>query len=1216
MMNTAAPSLWLPAGMLAMPNSVLQQSVATETILGGRYFLSSRQDAPSTTDVGAFLAGFTRFAETANTMPQIIAGNEGRFARALTIEEESELVRVAVNDSKDPDTVRTSVLQLITEMSRCGFNFEEQGKIVVIVREKARNHEYEFFAYRFAAEAVSEMRGKKWSYDQQLKMLSSVSDLWNLDDVKKALVAMEEANWSPEQQISAFVEMQKRSIKAEMKKAITLLSFFIKYHPGSAREMLFALLDRMNEEEFFLPKDIVECVERTSSYVLEAISPDTAFSSAINRALFLKEWFGIKDQDNELPGWYHNRYIKPLTAIKLSDDLYIQFELGTAEASSGLQFSLFKIEEKHPLFLGSVGFLELSDRIVVVRYQGGDLGNRNEDVRKIFRQFSGGVDVMPWLGFFSGRFLLGHALRSGKRFEWLAGDNLLHGYPHLEGAKPSARIVESARQRTQADELEDYEELRTHLEAERAEVERALTNHWKRGELKGEEIDRLRKKLAELLRRIEWLGMPADILERAPGRQYDIIAKRLGLRRTNGGEFYVYSGAPAEFGRKIRERADDKERFEKSITAGDRAISDPSIITTNAEKMGWSDLLTNDDDRWQQDKNPFLTAFRPVDELATTGLGSGEKGTASGKKLPSKIASVVGTSNATILEDAGRIYLIRNNDNGELIAIDAFHSGDVAKAPYNYFPETGKMFRNGALLEVEIIADNGSVRVIKEINGTLSAWNISIGHVVEEKRTYFPNDKKAFNEGRLFDVELLEVCGYNHLIREVGESALQAWCVYPEGRVHPPHGIFYFPQNQKSNAYKRSKRLEQDGNSYLLQYEEQGHVFIAAITINPMTGEVNRAHGHYFPEHKIYYTSEEVGMPAITVEDGKISLAQQMLIAIADDEKRPVILGRGSDGSWMPLCRYIYIDDPLCVVTNDVGQAYLNVPIKIADSNYSIVFFPEPVRHLGREHDGSGYHENIEIIKYEGKDYRIATPDEVEALAQKYLGKRNLNLSPVGDSVVLKGEPVRTTLKTPKLGDVPAYSQNTLITPLKRTVEIVIEADTLEEYERIKSRLIKTIKDTPKELFEQVQRLEVYKDMADVYGLDHSKVGGSYSHRDAICKIFSFNLRLRSSSRYMLFHELIHSRVGRQTNGNLAMIGLALKADGAVAYRLLRSYFGTEGRVGDRGYFASDVGEYIADAGALLLLSILHPEELEKESLDQMKSLKFTLSALAKTLDR
>lgn len=214
--------------------------------------------------------------------------------------------------------------------------------------------------------------------------------------------------------------------------------------------------------------------------------------------------------------------------------------------------------------IGKVGFQETDDALEIVRLQGSH--HLSQAATAQFREFSGGVDPLPWLATVAGRILAQRARASGKELRWIDGERIAAGYPHYRQGKFYVRTLDDARAFWNTPHP-DLEQLGKDYDAALA-----------RGESKAS----LNEKY-----------MPAIMYRQGPRIQnaYNDTANVLGFSHTPGDIWHRYSGDPDHFGSSLRNRDGVIGwKFANSLKAADAALAPIANFTHGRTEISKSTL--------------------------------------------------------------------------------------------------------------------------------------------------------------------------------------------------------------------------------------------------------------------------------------------------------------------------------------------------------------------------------------------------------------------------------------------------------------------------------------------------------------------------------------------------------------------------------------------------------------------------------------------------
>jgi len=376
--------------------------------------------------------------------------------------------------------------------------------------------------------------------------------------------------------------------------------------------------DEMSE---FVSQRALKAISVATENSLGAIAEEEAFQAITNRIRMFRDVFNVRGV------WLDAVDFADIASIRVNNSIHIILSKGRFEAACGLQMTVYEDGEG----LATIGFQETDNTIDIVRYQGADIadGKRDELFNK-FRSFSGGVDPLPWLAFYTARFLLGGALSSGKRLRSIAGEYVAMTYPHQAHAdwiEKFVRTHEDAKTFWQGPPpmvlqyVEEYDAITAQLEEVAGEFERL--ERPSQSEAKLARIRELSDSRISLTEKLEKIEMVATMFKNGPIRVYDVTAQNLGFKRRSQSPWYHSTNIPGGLRPTIYSRS-DQAMFWESISRADRATRNMMVAPEGEYVMAWGPIGFGR--TISVSENPFLNEWLPPEALRSrTRLDFGER---------------------------------------------------------------------------------------------------------------------------------------------------------------------------------------------------------------------------------------------------------------------------------------------------------------------------------------------------------------------------------------------------------------------------------------------------------------------------------------------------------------------------------------------------------------------------------------------------------------
>lgn len=535
----------------------------------------------------------------------------------------------------------------------------------------------------------------------------------------------------------------------------------------------------------------------------------------------------------------------------------------------------------------------------------------------------------------------------------------------------------------------------------------------------------------------------------------------------------------------------------------------------------------------------------------------------------------------------GSLFLLRD-ESGALALMDG-DTGDGLEPLYlheHFLPSVGKYFREGRLLEAELIARDGDVILINVEEKGEMAWreDAATGRVQKISAHYFPRDEILFQYGEVLRVDLLDRSGDCLLLRKKGKN----------GRFIPA------------------------------RFNEAG------------SDRAKLPDSCYFPGAGKYFSRETDIVEAIVVTKGELSGDDQTL-TLAIHNKLPiptVILTRDKDGHLRPLRRAVYPRINLATDHNGVAHVIgsfrigaselyaVGIPESVdfrgdrpgiedvaifrqicsgqnwryekaskeeiraaaeemGPNDFVAITFTESVPHNGRIFDLSGDPERIAILVRGESGLEIADDRKVKELASAHLRRQRISFT-APDRAMRIGRPVEGEVETKnglkvhvyhqqismRVPFVPFYypdaarrnrkakSDSGVSIHFTRVIDVMIEVPDRARLEKRIRALMRLLKNTPFEAAGTPGRIEIYEGKSSHYehsDEDDRSIYGDYS-RDDVLRMFLFDKQSASGeAKFTLWHELGHGLINNGKRARDSLL-LAIKASGKASHEFYKGH--------------------------------------------------------------
>jgi hypothetical protein len=270
-----------------------------------------------------------------------------------------------------------------------------------------------------------------------------------------------------------------------------------------------------------------------------------------------------------------------------------------------------------------------------------------------------------------------------------------------------------------------------------------------------------------------------------------------------------------------------------------------------------------------------------------------------------------------ILEESGDVYLVEATGIGLMVwQEDPPHTmASSAELAEHYFPESGKLWKNGKMVDVKTLKEEDGARLLREADSNrLTAWHVKAEDNESRKAdsAFFSKSSELFNDGELSTVEVVEKSGNAYVLKQSSPSKLTCWVknsgsaewkmakahylsdsgnVFYNGKilaakvvdragdtvlieakkydgplawrvsdagVSEPARDIYFSKSRNlatdSGRVVGVKTLARDGNFYLLKYStpNKGRTEFV-VNVDPDTGKIQGIKKHFFkdPEEQL-----------------------------------------------------------------------------------------------------------------------------------------------------------------------------------------------------------------------------------------------------------------------------------------------------------------------------------------------------------------------------
>lgn len=310
---------------------------------------------------------------------------------------------------------------------------------------------------------------------------------------------------------------------------------------------------------------------------LGAVSKEMALESTVMQRRYQQAWLGGTLTRWGPPMQHHmmSSFETTITSVPVTDKFRVDLELGQFECGTGLQFSLYYVDDTRTAHrMALEGFICLERDVRQVVTQGGKSSGMNgcyEQAQREFLAFSGGLTPLAWLSLATGRHLLALARRNQGNYYRISGSSVAMGYPHGIGPDWKFNDIDEARAFWQSEhpELSYDDPWYQKLASERQALLDKIAAHpeW--------------TACLNDLKSLENQMLPYDMYARGPTTEqmYDTLSSKLGCVAAGDprGQWRCFRRDPEALGKRLVNGASDRQLLSSSFRQFDAALAQAQL---------------------------------------------------------------------------------------------------------------------------------------------------------------------------------------------------------------------------------------------------------------------------------------------------------------------------------------------------------------------------------------------------------------------------------------------------------------------------------------------------------------------------------------------------------------------------------------------------------------------------------------------------------------